>query len=293
MGLPILSEIWDGIRWIIDFFINKVPAPIKFLIFLVFLLFFGTLISLTLHLTGIHCNSAKEVVKVDFTQLGTNIALIWEDSKRTYEGQTLTICDVHPDRCGSENECYFFARQLENGLYANCILTNSSSDCKYYLKEGVCHDCDNQEICFQESMTWIFCGNWHDVCIDNAYPPNESSLTSGLTGCGSACLSPEHYFWNITSGQYECADLDYCGVGATLVQNPAIDEKLLKAGAERIYPTTQQDRDYRSVVTIKCNNNFNPRLTFFGVDIFNYQIWLFLAVIWVLAVIFFKLKKSN
>jgi len=292
VGIPIVSEIFDGIRWVIDFFINKVPTPMKFFIFLLFLLFFGSMISLTLHLTGIHCNSAKQVVKVDFTDIGTNIALIWEDSKRTFVDETLTICDVHPDRCGQENECYFFARQLENGLYTNCNLTNSSSDCKYYLKEGVCHNCNNQEICFQESMFWIFCGNWHDVCIDNALWVNESTLTSALTGCGSACLTPKHYVWNITTGQYHCYDSEYCGVNATIVQSPVIDEKLLRAGAERVYATTQQDRDYRSVVRIKCNNNFNPRLTFFGIDIFDYKIWLFLAVIWVLVMLFFKLNRK-
>ena len=290
MGIPIIDEVFSGIRWLIDFFMNKVPAPIKFLIFLLFLLFFGSMISFVLHLTGVHCNSDKEVVKTDFLDVGTNLALVWEDSKRIFSEQTLTICDVHPEKCGSESECYYHARELDNGLYVTCNQSIPEADCKYYLRDGICHNCTNQEICFQESMFWIFCGTWHDICLDDAYY-SEVTLYDTFTGCGSTCYPPEHYFWNQTSGQYECKDLDYCGVGATKVQNPIIDEKLLKANAELIYTSEEKRRNYKSLVYIKCNNNYNPRLTIFGIDIFDYKIWLFLVVIYVLVILLFKLNK--
>jgi hypothetical protein len=290
IGITIVQEIWDGIRFIINFFVEKVPTPIKFLIFLLFLLFFGATVSFILHLSGIHCNSAKEVVKTNWLDVGTNIALIWEDSSRTFTEDNLSICDVHPEYCGNENECYFYAQQLDNGLYASCNLTNASSECKYYLKEGTCHNCTEQEICFQESMFWIFCGNWHSVCIDNAYS-TETNFRDTLTGCGSACFVPQHYLWNISTGQYECADTDYCGAGATIEQDPIIDEKLKRANAERVYATKDSHKSYTSLVLLKCNNNFNPRLTFFGVDVFDYRFWLLMAVVWVMAMFLFKLNK--
>lgn len=293
MGIPIISEIWDGIRWIIDFFVSKVPAPIKFLIFLLFLLIFGSLISLFLHLSGVHCNSDKDVVKVSITDIGTNIAIMFEDSKRIFTESNLSICDVHPDRCGSEHDCYFFARELDNGLFVECNITNSSSDCGYYLKDGQCHNCTEQEICFQESMNWIFCGDWHSVCVDNAYPSDYSTAYDTFMGCGSACFVPEHYIWNFTSGQYECKDLDYCGVGATKEQTSIIDEKLLRAGAELIYPSGEAGRDYKGVVYLKCNADFNPRLTFFGIDLFDYKIWLFLVIIYILVILLFKLNRQG
>jgi len=244
-----------------------------------------------LHVSGIHCNSAKEVVKVDFLDVGTNIALIWEDSKRVFTEENLSICDVHPEKCGSETDCYFHARQLDNGLYATCNQTNPSPDCGYYLRDGLCHNCTDQEICFQESMFWIFCGNWHDVCLDNAYSYN-TDLYDTFTGCGSACFVPQHYLWNQTTGQYECLDSDYCGAGATKVQDPIIDEKLIKANAELVYTSDSDRRNYKSLIYIRCNNNYNPRLTFFGIDIFDYKIWLFLAVIFILVTLLFKLNNG-
>ena len=290
MGIPIIQELWDGVRWLIDFFFNKIPRPLQFLIFLLFLLFFGVMISFMLHLSGIHCNSSKEVVKTDIFDVGTNIALIWEDSQRTFTQETLTICEVHPERCGQESECYFHARQLDNGLYETCNQSVAQPDCKYYLKDGLCHNCTNKEICFQESMFWIFCGNWHDVCIDNAYS-YDTTLFDTFTGCGSACFVPTHYMWNQTSGLYECIDSDYCGVSATKIQNPIIDEKLLRADAELVYTTTEMKKNYKNLIYLKCDNDYNPRLTFFGVDIFDYKIWLFFAVIYVLVMLMFQLKK--
>jgi len=292
MGLPIVQEIFDGIRWLIDFFIDKVPRPMKILIFLLFLLLFGSIISLFLQLAGVHCNASKEVVKVSTFDIGTNLALVWETSKRTFIEENLTICDVHPERCGSEHECYFFARQLDTGNYEECNTTNTSTDCKYYLKEGTCHNCTDGEICFQDSIILWFCGNWHDVCLDNAYPSEHGTLTDSLTGCGSSCYVPDHYLWNQTTGQYECVDSQYCGVGATIEADPIIDQKLKKAGAELIYKVSEGRQSYTRMIYIRCNNDYNPRLTFFGIDLLDYKLWLLMIVIYVLVVLFFKLKQK-
>lgn len=297
MGIPIIQEIFDGIRWLIDFFMNKIPRPLQILIFLLFLLVFGSLISFFLQIAGVHCNSSKEVVKVDTFDVGTNIAIIWEDTDRVFSEQNLTICDAHPDKCGQEHDCYFYAEQLDSGYYTECNTTNSSVDCGYYLREGNCHNCTDTEICFADTVIdflWLipFCGNWHDVCSDDAYPSDSNTITDLLTGCGSACYVPENYVWNFTTGVYECSNPTICGVNATAQANPVVDQKLLRAGAERIYTTSSTDRSYTSMIRLKCNANFKPRLTFFGIDLLSYQLWLFMIVIYVLVMLMFKLRNK-
>lgn len=293
MGLPIVSEIFDGLRWIVDFFINKIPKPLKVLIFLLFLLLFSSLITFMLHFSGIHCNSDKLVVRTSPLDIGTNVALIWETQERIFSEQTLSICDAHPDKCGVENECYFYAQKLDNGLYSECNSTNATSECGYYLKDGNCHTCNAEEICFQESMNWIFCGDWHDVCLENAYPSEYDTTFDHFSGCGSSCYVPDNYLWNVSTGQYECADETYCGENPTIVADPVIDEKLMRAGAKLVYPITTNEKSYTRMVYLKCDSEFNPRLTFYGIDILDYKMWVFLIVIYILAILLFKMKGNG
>jgi len=289
MGIPIISEIWDGVRFIINFFFDKIPKPLQMLIFLVFLLVFGTLISFFLQIGGIHCNSNNDVVKVDILDIGTNLVLIWETRDEPFTSQNLTICQAHPEKCGRESECFFYAQERNDGYYDYCNMTSGNENCTYFLRDGLCHNCTEREICFKDAQFFFICGNWNSVCIDNAFSTGRES-TDKFFGCSSACFVPENYVWNTTTGLYHCADQNRCGVNATIEADPIIDEKLLKAGAELIYPETQSKYDYRNLVKIKCNNNFNPRFTFFGIDIFDYKIWLLLIVIWVMVMFLFKLK---
>lgn len=298
MGLPILDEIFQGIRWVIDFFMNKAPAPILIIIFLLFLLVFGSLLSFMFQLIGLHCNGDKKVVKVDTWDIATNLGLVWEDRKQVFTSHNVSICEAYPQYCGAEHECYIYAMQLDNGYFVNCNLTNSSSDCRYYLREGNCQNCSEQEICFQDDVrTFIvpFCGQWNSVCMGNAYPIDDSTLNelgtqTGITGCGSACRPPDHYLWNYTSGQYECNEPDYCGLNPTKSSRSSIDQKLIRAGATLLYPDRMSNNIDRAII-IKCNKDYNPTLTFFGVPVLDYRIWMILIVISILATVLFKLKR--
>ena len=85
--------------------------------------------------------------------------------------------------------------------------------------------------------------------------------------------------------------MDFCGASATIEQDPEIDQRLKRAGAELIYNDVSNDNSYNRFVYLKCTNKFKPRITFFGLDIFDYKIWLLLYVVFLITVIFFKLKK--
>lgn len=288
MGLPVIQELWDGLRWLIDFFVNKLPKPILFLIFLLFLMVFGFLISWVLHLSGIHCNSASEVVKVDLFKLGTNANILWETKDGVLRGQEVTICEAHPKKCGKEHDCYFFALELDNGRWAECNITNSSANCIYLLKEGSCFNCTSKEICFEEAMWWIICGQWHDVCIDDAYAYHEDYSMPFDCNWYTDCGIPKGYMWNSSTGKYNCIDQDICGANATYT-NTILDDKLDRAGAKSFY--TGEKSSMEKAVYIKCDKNLNPDLTFFGFPIFDYKIWLVIMLIFVLFIFLNKIKR--
>lgn len=242
-----------------------------------------------LQMTGIHCNSDKNPVKLSILDFSTNIELLWEtDPSRFLKGDVLTICDVHPNKCGEERSCYYFMRELDSGGYGMCNETTPAPDCKYYLNDGVCHNCTDQEICIQENEFWIFCGTWYDICLDDAYYGG-GQVTDFMTKCRTTCDVPKYYMWNQTSGKYHCLVPDKCGNSATQ-EISAIDEKLDRAGAELLY-TDNDERGFTRVVGISCDANLNPKLTFFGINIFDYKIWVILFIIAVMFIFLNKVKR--
>jgi len=288
VGIPIVSEIWDGIRWIINFFVDKVPTPLKFLIFLLFLLFFGTLISVMLHLTGIHCNSDKDVVKTEALDIKTNI-IVWRETNNVLTEQGYKISEIHRWNKLAGVDCFYL---LDDSSGEHEFCKNSTDpNCEYYYRDSDCFNCTSVDAGYIWDEGSFLPTNVGDVCDGTAYKI-EWDIFDRWIVCEKLCQIPEHYVYNSSTGTYTCIDLDYCGSNATLESIPRMDDLLHDSNAELIYPITQSDRDYRSVVRIKCNNNFNPRLTFFGIDIFDYKIWLFLAVIWVLVMLFFKLNRK-
>jgi hypothetical protein len=74
-GILGLSDIGSFLQSIMQFITSVIPKPILFLLFLVVLLFFASLLSYAFYIGGIFCNTANEPVKLDSNILN-NIALI-------------------------------------------------------------------------------------------------------------------------------------------------------------------------------------------------------------------------
>lgn len=280
-GIPIVSEIFDGLRWLIDFFFNKSPRSVKILFFLLFLLFFGVLLNFALHLSGIHCDSGKIPVRTGIRHVGTNIAIMWEtDPDRQIKGDSLSICDVHPDKCGEESQCYYLLENV-NMTYRTCNVTNPAPNCLYYLSDGSCHNCTSAEKCVEENEFWIFCGTYYDICLTTPYSGGQSD-TDFLTKCSNACSVPENYLWNMTTGRYDCIDLNICGDSAT-IELPAIDQKLDSIGYDYLYEN-QNYNDIGRIVSITCDDSLNPNISFFNFPIFQFKIWVLIIVIYVMFI---------
>jgi len=287
MPIPILSDIIDGIKWIIDFFVSHTPKSVKFIIFLLLILLFGSTINLFVQLSGIHCNEVKEPVKVTALNFLTNIDII-RTSNALISGQIVEFSEVHPDK--REESCFIHAYEDIDGKYTLCIEGNESIDCKYYYQNTI-----NQFNCFTKTIhvndVFEFFGLLSpEVCIDDAYENPDYEISSGDSLLMIECNIPNGYFWSVVDGYYYCYDNSTCGnstIGTTMLK-----EKLDDAGAEPLYKTKNED-DIENLIQISCNTEYKPKITFLKIDIFNYKIWVLLMVISVLVVLLFKLKGSS
>lgn len=290
MAIPIIGEIWDGIRWIIDFFFSKAPTPIIIMIFLMFLMLLDPLTSLMFNLAGFHCNSDNEVMKLSALQIGANVQLLIQAQEEVITGEELNFSEVHPDK--QPSECYFYARETsEINHYETCYNVSDTTNCTYLYDLGSCFNCTNDDIYF-EKTAFFFVSEWKDVCLDDAYPPPPSdNFADGLT-CNHGCDIPNNYKFDHETGTYKCTDLSECGNNATPTDTQK-DQILRNNGAEPLYETKGVNEDYTGVITMQCDNSNRARMTFFGIDLFSYKIWLFLIVIGAMFTMLYKLQTMN
>jgi len=289
MGLPILQELWDGVRWIIDFFVDKTPRPIQFLIFMLMLVVFTTLIPSFLHITGIHCNSDKEPMKLSPFNFFENIGYLYIDKDDLFNKSAYV-----PDKssvvsacvwavCNVSGEYYYAGSGCVNstieyklqsvGDYFGCVLCNKTDIYVNMVSGGYDHltyicEGDAVKIPFEDMNWWqqTFCSEDGD------------------------CMPPDHYYFDSTTGLYTCYDLDICGQN---ISNDSItyevDQRLAQHGATPLYKDIPE-QDYRRFVEVRCDADLKPNLTFYGIPIFDYKIWLFITIIYVLVMMYFMLK---
>lgn len=285
MGIPILDEIFAGMRWLIDFFVNKIPRPAQILLFLFFMLLFGFIISFTLHLVGVHCNSDLDPVKVSALDFSTNLRIIGYTKDDAISGSNVSICEAHPDKCGQETDCFTYARQLNGQIYEECTNESNTTGCLYLYESGYCFDCNYEEICFNPVFGFIC--TWYDYCLGDVYGNSDDFACLDVQDCSI----PTGYIWNSTSGAYDCYNQTICGVNATK-SLPIVDDKLEQAGAELLYSPSTDREDYTRLIGVTCSKNLNPELSFYGIPLFNYQIWLVIMIIATLFIFISKIKNN-
>jgi len=287
MTIPIIGEIWDGIRWIIDTIMDKVPAPIKFFFFLFFILIFGTLISSFIHLTGIHCNSDSVVMKMSPLSFIENSYMIFIDinqlnNKTAYIPDTLSPFDTCVwDLCNVDNKNYL-------GSSDTCINETKT----YYLQSTL--DMFMCVVCEKEAIYVENYDRLSNVCIGNVtkIPYLEMGWwqKSYCDEIGN-CMPPPSFEFDSTTGLFTCSDESICGDNISGFEPVyEIDERLDMYGAVPFYPNNIADIDYRRAVSIDCDKEARPVLKFFKIELFNYKIWLLIMILYILIVVMFKLK---
>lgn len=293
MGLPIVEDVFNAIKFSINFFIDKTPKPIQILIFLVLLLLFGNMMSWMLHIAGVHCNADYKPVKMDTINIVSNVKIFWWVAKGDLDTPTATIDDVHPwtryiTLQGNQETCVFILK-YDGEKYVQCD-NLSDPTCLFYYKNAECFNCSVTDIgWFYEPGSWW---KWYwagEVCGGDATRISDRSTWLNIK-CDTLCSIPEHYAWNVSEGNYYCIDLDYCGVNATKEVDSRVDEELKNGGAELMYPG-EYSRNIDTFIQIKCSKNFNPRLAVYNLDVFDFRVWILIIVVYVMFIFLSKVKR--
>jgi len=295
MSIPVVSDIIDAFKWIVDFFMNKAPKPLKFILFLVMLLFFASLIPYFLQLTGIHCNTDKQVMKIGVFSLVKNYDIL-NTKDEVFTGETLQFEDVHPRT--DPNTCYFYMKEKEDLTYEECIVNQTNTTgCNYYYKDALNFNCAVEKACFK---AFFFC-TWYDVCKGDAIASEdglsewfvhhpEVPFEDELDLPSLECYIPRGYVWSYSLGYYSCYNDSICGNGTQAYS--IIDEKLTQAGAEFYYQDGNEN-SYKNFIQFKCDSRLNPQLTIYGIPLFDYRVWLVGTLIFFMGYFLIVLKRNQ
>lgn len=320
MGVPILDEIVSSFRWLIDFFMSKTPAPIKFVVFLLFLIVFSAFFSVILHFVGIHCDSEGNVQKTPMTSLFTNYNIMTAGNEEF-------------------NSSAYFPEEKQAGINLDVIGTTTKADCLYEVcmaenktiedKEFLfypnpdcvtepfylfdrgggdffganvgCSACDDYISSATIGVRNIWDSNTYNdynfnFCYGDAYKIEDYNWWQDLH-CRDwwSCNIPENYYWENETGLFTCLNDDVCGENVTenTERITNVDFALLQAGATPFYEGQVSDRSYKKFVGVTCDTDYNPHLTIAGIKIFDYKIWLMIMVIYVLAMVLIYLRPQK
>lgn len=287
MGIPILDEVFAGIRWVIDFFVEKFPKPLKIILFLLLLLFFGSMISVVLQVIGFHCTTSKEMVKVDFLDVVTNLRVLKASFGEVINENSYTIEEVHKYNNLIGVDCYYLLEDVGGGEYEFCV-NESDPNCRYHWRDPECYNCSST---INAGWVFTFYGliptrHIGTICDSDAYPKKWSTIERYFS-CEALCEIPEYFRFEQDNGSYVCDNPTYCGDNRTVDIDKRVDNILQNADAELLYKD-KSSKDYKHTILLKCNNNYAPRLTFFGIDLFDYRLWLIIIVISTLLIFLHK-----
>lgn len=297
MGLPIIDEIFSGIRWIIDFFFNKSPKAIQIMMFLLLLLLFVSIIPFFTHLIGIHCSSDLEAVKTSPLSVGNNLKLAFMD-----KDDFINASVINPEELGllgGFTDCAFYICN-DSGLLTQASASSCDNLTKFYIYRTTAFEWSSCTTCLGSKFyTGGFAfnldfeqqgGYWCNGDIESLDRDDMNFYQRFSCDSESRCMPPINYYWEVDTGRYECNNLAECGVNLTAEQiTPLADQILLDFGAERLY--TDTELDYKKTVYIKCDSNLSPHITFFGIPVFDYKIWLVLIVLYVMFIFLTMIKK--
>jgi hypothetical protein len=290
----IAGSIMQSIGNFFQGIMHIIPKPLIFLIFLAILLLLGQLLTYIFNIFGVYCTSGGIPMTIGFNPLYT-AELIGDIP----DSSTVGLNDV----------------PLNKVLFLN---TNKGTDCSVRIPSGTmtfpngttrnfttpmwfydgayCTDCLIVKITdypstgfFADPETKPEAG----MCYGNVWkkPDTEKSWwkkwTCGDTSGSAECEPPEHYYYNYQSNTYTCDETETQCTQTTVGQK--WDETLKSKGATPLYADAYgetRDISHTKMLSIQCKD-LRPKLTLFGIDIFNLTYWLILML---LGIMFWALK---
>jgi len=190
----------------------------------------------------------------------------------------------------------FFSRPYSDGMRELCGVVNTT-DCVWGLlytpslwgSKPQCIDCLNYTcVSIIQESGGSTSGNC--ICLSDAYrkPDSELNWFQEAITCDDYSVPIEGYYWKQSNNKMTCYNFTICGEPSESIIEYEIDKILDEKGAKAYYPANLKNEDYKSTILIKCNNDYQPEITIFGIPIFSLQLWL---GFFVLGLLFFFLNK--
>lgn len=303
-----MTIIIDEITWMIDKFIEPLPKPIKFGLFLVFLLILGVFITFMFHVFGVHCDSEGTVVRTDPFDIYSNVRIAFTDANAYFNESSyapppisIEIPVVEPltDVSCSIRVCHLPTDDPDVWIYANDHACDNLTKRYIFLSKSaefsrcvICQGDTNYtlitgSLSFITSLTGYYCfGDAHPIPDDD-----KNWIQDWVCKPSQRCVPPEHYYYESDTGTYDCLEESYCGQNRSIEDIPhEIDVLLVDANAEVMYKS--EKKDYRKLVYFECDKENKLRFTFFGIPILDYRTWVLLAVIVVMFLFYHKIKNK-
>lgn len=284
-----MTIILDEISWVLDFFFNKTPRPIQIILFLLLLILIGLIISMTLHIIGVHCGDTKDgikPIKIPITEVTTNFnilikTIIIDEYDENFSYSEFTNWYNAPET--SVTSCALFLYLTADNCYDFCY-NYSNPACGWYYDEADCFDCSSVEI--------DLCGRWvtEDRCIGKVNNINWSWYQR-YVDCDISCKIPEGYFFDADEGRYICNSTICLDNATNSYLGSSVTALLDEVGGELIY--TEEKDNIDQIIKFSCDNNYNPNITFFSIPMFDYRYWVFLIIITIMFLFLSYIKSTK
>jgi hypothetical protein len=274
-------------------FLQSIPKSVKYILFLVFILIILAILPFFLHIFGYHCNSEKQIIKTSIAEFNTNLKLATTSGE-----EFINLSEYNPSTSIISVDCMYEINYTGSGdKYEECF--SYSTNCIYVLRYspklfstlGRCISCVNRSYLYITSKAGTNLNGYY--CLGDAYRLNESDMDEGWfqDTCNSDCVMPEGYYYRSSTGTFVCSDFTVCG-NATQTAKKVLDVLLDQADGKRYYPLVVNDKDYNSAVKLKCDNNYDPQITVFGVPLFDYRLWILLYMVGIMFFFYVKYLKK-
>jgi hypothetical protein len=284
--IDLLGGIQRGISW----FLDVTPKPIKIMIFLLFLIGFASIFGFLLNTTGHFCDSQGNLYKTGLFSFKTNFNLL-SDMPSNDELISTTIDPDDPAvKATTIVNC--------NVPVGNGTTYYKEGDNKIYIDEGLyyqssdrCVDCEFKTIYWEEQGGLL---TKTSLCMGDAYAkPYDELSWWGRQTCGKTfgvCTPPAGYYYSKAQGSYVCKE----GICEGQTMGTLWNENLKSIGAKIITQETIAEYDYRNAVRVDCDiGDVNPKFKVFGLEIFNYKLWIALIVLAAISWAALTLKRKS
>jgi hypothetical protein len=277
------------------------------IIFLVFLLFFASIFSFFLQITGNFCDTAGNEYRTGTLNFFGNIGLL---SSIPSEEE---LDNEYIDASGGfvrEQLWYDCSNFYDDGYQYRPDggeWTNFTDYRYYYIGTDLCVECNEwvkvRPILEDQGFfyTITYAPLWKEkICLDRyVYPKEYSELTwLGKQKCTkteslTTCSIPQGYYYDGNNNVFVCNDELCTNTNETTsTVGKAWNLKLKEQGATIRPPSPHGDRDYRNALRVECDEgDLDPKLRVFGVNPFDYRLWLFIILLSALVWLVFKIKR--